>query len=204
MIKQFRPFIWLFTLVLTGCSGVLTSEQASKQYYTLMPLTGAGGDSGGTGPELALIVSAVPGLDTDRIQALGPDARLNRYANARWPDHLPEVLTSVLKRSLAASGRFSSVEASDRVDGNGWLLRLEVQQFYGRQDAAGRTASVIVEMAGTVGCGSDLRQIVLSESQTVTAERLSAVVAAHQSALDAVTRRLLSELETACGYQGNS
>ena len=48
-----------------------------------------------------MTVSAVPGLDTDRVLALSTDARLNQYANARWPDHLPEVLTSVMKRSLA-------------------------------------------------------------------------------------------------------
>lgn len=202
MMKRIPSAFLLCTLALTACSGILSSEQPAKQYYALMPLASDGSSVDSSGPEVSLSVTAVPGLDTDRIQALDPDARLNHYANARWPDHVPEVLGSVLKRSLAASGRFAEVRVSGH--GDGWRLELEVQQFYGRQATAGETTSVVVEMAGTVSCGSDRHSLTLSDSRPVSVERLSAVVAAHQSALDNVTRQLLSQLESACGYQGNS
>ena len=79
--------------------------------------------------------------------ALGADARLNRYSNARWPDHLPEVLTSVLRRSLEATGSYVTGESSGHGADN-WRLQLEARKFYGLQDAAGETGSVAVELAG--------------------------------------------------------
>jgi len=190
----------LLTAVLAACSGLMTSEQAPKQYYTLMPVSGSGGSAGSEpGPVLAVSVSAVPGLDTDRVLALSPDARLNRYAGARWPDHLPEVLTSVLQRSMTATGRFSRVEQSDRsLDDSAWLLRLEIQQFYGIQNSTGATSSVLVELAGSVKCNGQAKQIDLSESQSIAEDRLSAIVAAHQTGLDGVTRQLLQQMDQFC------
>jgi ABC-type uncharacterized transport system auxiliary subunit len=140
----------------------------------------------------------VPGLDNDRIQALGPNARLDHYSNARWPDFLPEVLASVMQRSLSASGKFSFVEASDHAAPGGWLLDLEVQQFYGLQSGSGETRSVVVELAGSLTCDDARHPVKLSASAPVGAERLSAVVAAHQSALDAATRQLLGRIDEAC------
>jgi len=198
MMNVLRALIPILSLALAACSGVLTSEQAAKQYYTLMPLAGSGSGGEPARAELALQVSAVPGLDTDRIQALGPDARLNHYANARWPDHLPEVLTSVIRRSLSASGQFAFVDAADHTTAGGWLLDLEVRQFYGLQAASGETRSAIIEIAGSLTCGTERHPVELSASAPVGAERLSAVVAAHQSALDAVTQQLLGRLVEAC------
>jgi ABC-type uncharacterized transport system auxiliary subunit len=184
--------------LLNACSGVLTSEQPAKQYYALMPLAAPpGGTDQGPGPALSILVSAVPGLDTDRVLALGPDASLNRYANARWPDHLPEVLTSVMRRSLVNSGRFSVVEEAGHGKGE-WVLKLEVQQFYGIQDQAGNTSSVLVEMSGTVYCDGSLNNLKLSDSNRVTEERLAAVVSAHQTGLDHITEQLIDQLTGAC------
>jgi len=185
--------------LLAACSGVMDSAQAARQYYMLAPLSGTANAAGAsTSPKLSLSVSAVPGLDTDRVQALGSDARLSQYANARWPDHLPEVLTSVMKRSLISSGHFSAVEESDRASGDGWLLKLEVQQFYGIQNAPGSTSSVIVEMAGSIECNDVRDSFSLTESNPVGEERLSAVIAAHQRGLDEVTRQLLGHIAETC------
>jgi ABC-type uncharacterized transport system auxiliary subunit len=187
------------TMLLAACSGVMDSKQPARQAYMLTPYSGAAGAANpAQGPELSITVSAVPGLDTDRILALSNDARLNQYANARWPDHLPEVLTSVMKRSLASTGRFSAVEESTRASGDGWLLLLEVQQFYGIRNASGDTSAVIVEMTGSIEC-NDLRgSFTLSDSNPVGDERLSAVVAAHQQGLDDVTRQLLDQISKTC------
>lgn len=198
MMKISRLLILILPLNLAACSGFLTSEQAAKQYYTLMPLAGGAAAAGPDAPQLALTMSAVPGLDTDRIQALGPDARLNHYANARWPDHLPEVLTSVIVRSLSASGRFAFVEGTDHAAAGGWLLALEVRQFYGLQEASGDTRSVVLEIAGFLSCNSARHPIALSASEPVAGQRLATVVAAHQSALDTATDRLLVRIDEVC------
>lgn len=177
----------------------MDSKRGARQTYLLSPdpsITATAAPA--TAPGLAVAISVVPGLDTDRILALGPDARLNPYANARWPDHLPEVITSVLKRSLAASGKFSSVEASSRASGDGWLLALELQQFYGIQNGAGETSSVRVELAGTLECNGKNIPVRLSDSNSVSEERLSAVVAAHQRGLNSVTRQVLEQIGNSC------
>ncbi len=193
------PALILVSFLAAACGGVLTSDQPAKQYYLLKPYTATSGPAGfETGPVLAISVSAVPGLDTDRILQLSDDARLIRYANARWPDHLPEVLTSVMKRSMISTGRFSAVEESGRTVDDGWLVRLEVQQFYGIRDGSGSTSSVLVELAGSLECNGDVKQLSFSHSSPVAEERLSAIVAAHQRGLDRVTGQLLNQINEAC------
>ena len=103
-----------------------------------------------------------------------------------------------MKRSLMSAGRFSAVEESNRASGDGWLLVLEVQQFYGIRNASGDTSTVNVEMAGFIEC-NDLRDsFTLSDSNPVADERLSAVVAAHQRGLDDVTAQLLDQISETC------
>jgi ABC-type uncharacterized transport system auxiliary subunit len=185
-------------LLLAACSGVMDSAQPAKQYYMLAPCCDSSAGGADPGPALVLTVGAVPGLDTDRVLALSGDARLNQYANARWPDHLPEVLTSVIKRSLASSGRFSDVTAGGRAKDGGWFLQLEVQQFYGIRGASGNTSSVVVEVSGSIECGDKRHAFTLTDSNTVGEERLSGVVAAHQRGLDEVTRQVMAEIAQSC------
>jgi len=187
------------TLVLQGCSGILTSDQPAKQYYLLMPYAPSPAPVGvAPAATLALDVTAIPGLDTDRILALDANARLNHYGNARWPDHLPEVLTSVMRRSLESTGRFTAVHSSDHAAGNEWLLQLEVREFYGLQAASGDTSSVHVSLAGILICNDASHPLSLDDSHPVAEQRLAAVVAAHQAGLNAVTRQLIERLGQLC------
>ena len=187
-------------LLLPACGGILTSEQAAKQYYLLQPLEASSPRAdAGRRHALGVAVTAVPGLDTDRILALGADARLNRYSNARWPDHLPEVLTSVLRRSLEATGPYDTQTSSGRA-ADDWRLQLEAQRFYGLQDAAGETRSVAIELAGSLSCGAQDHPVRLTASSSVGEQRLSVVVAAHQAGLDSITRELLKLIGDHCDH----
>lgn len=191
----------LFALLLApaltaACSGILSSGEPPRQTYLLEPLESSGGD--GTGAPLSLSISSIPGLDTDRILALATDKRLNHYANARWSDNLPDVLSSVVRRSLVATGRFQSVAISERAVGDGWSARLEIEQFFGRQNTDSETTSVSAGMSGTISCNDRDFKLSLTESVPVSAQRLSAVVAAHQTALDGLTRQLLDGIDRNC------
>lgn len=199
-MKRIATTLGMFAsvLTLTACSGVLTSDMPARQEYLLMPLPAPASTQTASGPSLSISISAVPGLDTNRILALGPDAQLNHYANARWPDHLPEVLTSVMQRSLVASGKFPQVKASARPGDADGTVNLELQQFYGIQGADGSTSTVEVELAGTLTCGGSDHAITLSASRTVSEERLSAVIAAHQAGLDDVTHQLIKQISMDC------
>jgi len=198
-IKKRIPALLLTTTLLAACSGVMDSAQPARQYYMLMPTKGVtASPETARGPALSLSVGAIPGLDTDRVVAIDSDARLNHYANARWPDHLPEVLTSVIRRSLASSSQFSVVDEGTRASGDEWLLTLEVQQFYGVQTTSGNTSSVEVGFSGSIECGQQQTSFRLSDSNPVADERLSVVVAAHQRGLDNITRQLLQKVSESC------
>ena len=187
------------TVQITACSGLLTSDTAARQYYLLEPYTGySGADTDEAWPELVISVSAVPGLDTDHIQALGADARLIQYANARWTDYLPEVLTSVMRRSLASAGRFETVKTTAESDADHWKLELEVQQFYGILDAADGTSSVKVRFEGNLHCHDQEHLLQLNASKPVHEDRLAVVVSAHQQALDDTSRQLMEHIINSC------
>ena len=202
-IRNVMTVLFLATvpaLLMQACGGILTSENAAKQYYLLQPLEApAPRADAAQRHALSVNVTAVPGLDTDRIMALGADARLNRYSNARWPDHLPEVLTSVLRRSLEATGSYVTGESSGHGADN-WRLQLEARKFYGLQDAAGETRSVAVELAGSLSCGTPAHPVRLTASSGVGEQRLSVVVAAHQTALDSITSDLLALIGDHCDH----
>ncbi len=187
------------TVQITACSGLLTSDTAARRNYLLEPYTGYSGvDTGEAWPALVISVSAVPGLDTNHIQALGSDARLIQYANARWADFLPEVLISVIRRSLVSTGRFETVKTKPGSDPDQWSLELEVQQFYGILDAASGTSSVKVRFEGNLSCNEQEHQLQLNASEPVREDRLAAVVRAHQQALDDTSSQLMQSIMDYC------
>lgn len=187
------------TSLTVACGGVMTSDHPTRQIYLLEPYSVQSDENtGDPWPALALAVTAVPGLDTDHIQALSTDASLKHYANARWADFLPEVLSSVLRRSLASTGRFEAVKATVAPDSGDWTLALEVQQFFGNQDASGNTSSVEARFEGLLHCNDEDHQLQMSVSRTVREERLSVVVRAHQQALDGITQQLVDQIMESC------
>ena len=190
----------LITSIVTACGGLLTSESPAKQVYLLEPYMAVYSASENNPlPTLVISVTAVPGLDTDHILALGSDAQLNHYANARWADYLPEVLTSVIRRSVMSTKQFEAVIAEPpSADGSDWQLMLEVQQFYGIQNTRGATSSVEVRFEGSLSCNDNKHHLLLTANKIVAQERLSTIVAAHQGALDDVTRQLLEQFNSNC------
>ena len=81
-----------------------------------------------------------------------------------------------------------------------WRLQLEARKFYGLQDAAGETRSVAVELAGSLSCGTPAHPVRLTASSGVGEQRLSVVVAAHQTALDSITSDLLELIGDHCDH----
>jgi ABC-type uncharacterized transport system auxiliary subunit len=193
------PALLTILILIQGCGGILTSDQPARQTYLLKPLAHpSSATATAEAVDLALNVTAIPGLDTDQVLALGVDARLQQYSNARWPDHLPEVLTSILQRSLESAGPFAPVRNADRATIDGWMLQLEVREFFGIRDAAGDTSSVRVALAGSVSCGGERHPLGLHDTNPVTTQRLASVVAAHQAGLDGVTRDLVERVLSLC------
>lgn len=170
-------------LLLAACGGLIDTSRPAAAAYWLEPL-GATEWALDEARALDLHLTAVPGLDTDRILTLGPDARLGRLDQARWADHLPEVLRSVLGRSLRANG----LEPQGRAAGC-WL-DLEVQAFYlARQP--GEAGSAEVGLQGRFECTGRAADFTARAAAPAGDTSAGQAVAAFQRALDQATRELL-------------
>ena len=137
----------------------------------------------------------MPGLDSDRILTLSNDAELGQFAAARWVDNLPELLNSLLERSLQATGRFdvSSDRAAARPDN--CHLQLELREFFADIDPAGKTTGVRVAINGRFQCGSAAPVDIQSGAAIgVADERMSVIVAAFQTATDQLMQDILDKI----------
>lgn len=189
-------------LPLTACTGVLESNKPAREIYLLQPPGSTQQAPASGAPKLVLSLTTVPGLDSDNIQVLSPNARLIPVANAHWPDNLPEVIRSLSRRSLIDSGAFSEVTLGDLARPGDWQLQLELQAFYGIQDSVGITTSVRLQMEGNIRCDRQDQMVSdvfrLESVENVANDSLSELVAAHQRALDNGLQDLPVRIAQAC------
>ena len=183
-------------LLLSSCSGLLDSGQPAQRTFLLTPYSpSVAAPTGGEINGLTVKLAAAPGLDSDRLLTLSPDAGLSHFSGARWPDHLPEFAGSLVRRSLQQTGWFSKV-SDGRDSGSGeCALKLEVQQFYTLLDSAGIASAVRIGMSGSFACNGRPEPLDLNASARVSGQSLGAVVAAHQQAMDQLLRSLITELD---------
>ena len=188
----------MLMLTLSACSALTRSDEPAMTTWWLVPYTGAARleTNADNLPQLVLVhVSAIPGLDSDRILALTADAELKPYAGARWTDHIPELAASLIGRTLEASGRFELASVGSQGPAERCDLTLEVREFFAFTGASGQTDRVMVAMDGFYQCGSDAAvHIQLKRSVNVTDSRMKTVVAAYQRACDEVMKELLGQM----------
>lgn len=114
-------------------------------------------------------VTAVPGLDTDQMLALDGDNRLAPYAGARWNGAIPQLLRSLVERSMDGGVGEQT-------------LRIEVRRFFVERDA-GEHGVATVEFAATLLQHADPPRLFVAR-EPVREQRLGAVAAAFQRAVD--------------------
>ncbi|HSD68966.1 MAG TPA: ABC-type transport auxiliary lipoprotein family protein [Woeseiaceae bacterium] len=200
MRKCLLVSLWIaWASALGGCGGMLTSDQPPEHVYWLEAVELQLGEApAGGSPDLIVAVRALPGLDTDRILVKEPGARMNHYAGARWPDHLPEVLTATLRLSLESSGRFNRVSSGAQVRRTEWSLDLELREFFAVVSTPGVPPAVHVSLAGHLDCGSGDFAVSSAATALAQADKMSAIIAAFQSATDEALSGLGEQLEARC------
>jgi cholesterol transport system auxiliary component len=191
-------FYYLLTLVffLTACSGLTHSDKPATKTWWLKPYAGL---TKARPPDpllkIAVSVVAVPGLDTDRVLTLSDNAELNYFATARWADNLPELVTSLVDRTLVASGRFELVSEHTGGGPADCDLNLEVQEFFARLAPPGQATGVQVAIDGRYQCELGAPVFIgLHATIPVNDDRMSVIVAAFQQALDGVLTEMLELL----------
>jgi len=186
----------ILTLSVSACGGLTRSDKPATKTWWLEPYTGMTQETlSGPAPLVAISVTVVPGLDTDRILTLSDDAELNHFAAARWADNLPELVTSLVSRTLEASGRFEMVSGRAGGGSESCELQLELQEFFARLSPSGQTTGVQVAIEGRFQCESaEPALLKLNTSIPVHDDRMSVIVAAFQQAMNSVMKDLLEQL----------
>jgi len=188
----------LFGIV--ACAGMLDSNQPAERTYWLKPLIVQNANTESDSlPSLVVTVRAAPGLDTDRLLILETGARLNHYAAARWTDSVPEVLESLLRRTLESTGEYARVAGSIGTRSTDWQLELDVREFYVVATSPAGASQVRMALSGYVNCSDTDHVISMRADVDFYDERLSVIVAAHERALHEVSRQMVSQLSQACG-----
>ncbi len=194
--RMIRNVALLTFLGLAACGSLTTSDIPANQTWWLVPYEDSGQLTYAEPLDRVTVeVTVVPGLDNNRILTLTGDAELNRYAAARWADNLPELVTSLVGRTLAASGRFNVTAGLDGGPGENCELQLEVREFFAQLASSGETTGVRIGIAGSYKCDSaETISLNLSSSATVNEDRMRVIVAAFQQALDSVLKDLLKQI----------
>jgi len=183
--RWLAPAVVLLTT--PGCGSLLESNEPVPMNYVLAPAPGASKVTESAAAQVDLSIGrpdVAPGLDTQRIAVLR-GRELDYYRGAQWGGRTAEVVQTLIVASLQDQRMFRSVTPEQtRVSGE-YLLDLEVRDFQAEYRDAAALPSVRVGMVGRLIRVTDrqlLATVVASTTRAATANRLSDVVAAFESA----------------------
>jgi ABC-type uncharacterized transport system auxiliary subunit len=198
-----RSIAFVVLLGLAGCGGTFTSRAPVSHAYVLRPPAVAAPAAS----RLAVSVrvarpAAGPGLDTDRILLLTPDARLDFYAGGHWATSIPSLVGALATETLRDSGAFEAVYGESATFPADHLLFITVRRFEAEapSDGVAPTARVVLDCSLGVrtGDGAVATFRVTGEAQAST-NRLGAIVAAHQAAINDALSALAIEVPRRVG-----
>lgn len=133
-------------LALSGCGGLgLGPTDANDTIYVLSPAPAPAPPAAAASWALAVdIPDASDALDTRRIALIKPDATMDYYANAEWPDRLPILVQTALVAGFQGSGRVAVSRIQDGLHADyelGTELR-DASAHYSSADKDGKPGGV--------------------------------------------------------------
>jgi len=184
-------------LITSACGGLTKSDKPAISKWWLKPyVAGAQDVSADTPVNVAISIKVVPGLDSDRILTLSDDAELGQFASARWVGHVPELVASLIERSLQATGQFSIVSESAASRPGNCLLELELREFFADIGPDEKTTGVRISTHGNFQCKPAAPVLIQSSvSIPVAEERMSVIVAAFQRGMNQTTQNILNKIQ---------
>lgn len=181
---------------LAGCSPLLVSELPPEQTLWLTPPAVTVSNAPVRQERLRVEVSVAPGLDTESVLYLDPHGNLQRHPVLRWPEHPPELLGSLARRTLEDTRRYRAVLDGERTAPAEAELGGEVRELFVVEEPEGAVARLTV--AWTWSCGGATTVIparVYEASEEVDGAAAS-WARAFQTVFDAALRELAEASET--------
>ncbi len=191
-------------LLLAGCSG-LRSDTPPVQAWRLGPPATPVPDAAELGRSNGMATLQVqrpladPGLDSDRIALLRPDRTLDYYAANRWSGRVPEIVQALALDTLRAARGYRAVQPESAPFSYDETLQIEVRDFQAEYGAAAAPVArvALVCTLGRRSDGSVLASFTLTGSAAAADNRMRAIVAAFNAALDAALAALPGQLAAA-------
>lgn len=183
------------SLALTACGNILGPPPASQIYVLRPALPGAG-----AGEKVAWALSIIKpdasdSLDTERIALSKSDTQLDYYANATWPDRLPELIQTELLAGFEASGRINSVARDEDALHADYQLSTDVRDFearYATPDGAPTVAVTIIAHMAEAHSRKIVANLNVTLSEQASANNVDAVVQAFDAALAKAIAQIVS------------
>jgi len=188
-------------LALGACSGGLRSNAPAVQAWRLDPPAAAAPATGaGIAATLRVLWPlAAPGLDSERIALLHSDRTLDYYAANRWTGRVPEMVQALALDTLRAAGAYRAVQPEGAPFSYDETLQIEVRDFQAEYAAADAPVARVT-LVCTLGRRSDravLATFTLAGSAAAADNRMRAIVAAFDAALDAALAGMPQRLAAA-------
>jgi cholesterol transport system auxiliary component len=174
------------SLALSACSNILGPPDAA-QMYALRPAPPPAQPGGKVG--WALMISkpdAADNLDSARIPLARGDTELDYFANASWPDHLPDMVQTALLAGFEASGRIDSVSREEDTLHADYALSTDLRDFearYATPDGAPNIAVTIVAHMVEAHSRKIVAGLTVALTEPASANTVDAVVQAMDTAL---------------------
>jgi cholesterol transport system auxiliary component len=188
--SSFAPSRRLFligasSLALAACGNIL-GPPAASQIYVLRPTPPT---QGGEKISWALSIDkpdASDSLDTERIALTKSDTQLDYYANAVWPDRLPNLVQTSFLAGFEATGRIDSVAREEDSLHADYNLTTDIRDFearYATPDGAPTATITIIAHMAEAHSRKIVANLTVSLSEPASANNVDAVVQAFDAAL---------------------
>jgi cholesterol transport system auxiliary component len=176
------------TLAACGSLSKLVGPPDAPQIYALRPAVPAA-QPGGSKVSWALAIlkpDASSNLDTSRIALARSDTQLDYYANAVWPDRLPDLVQTALLAGFEASGRIDAVSREEDSLQSDYELSTDLRDFearYSTPDGAPNVAVTIIAHMADARSRKIVANLTVTLTQPATANSVDSVVQAFAATL---------------------
>ena len=181
-------------LALAGCASLFVANPPGN-LYQLTPATNFSADLPHIRAQLLVDLPQAPaGIDTSRIALSKSPLSLDYYADAVWTDQVPALVETALLASFENTGAIIAIDREATGLRADFVLRTEIRHFEAEYAAAAgppRVRVAIIARLVAMPQRTIIAQSRFEESVPAAADKVPAVVAAFNTATDAVLRQIV-------------
>ncbi len=174
------------SLMLAACSSILGPPDA-PQMYALRPQPQPAQPGEKVGWALSILKpDASSNLDSSRIALAKNSTQLDYYANASWPDRLPDLVQTALLAGFETSGRIDAVARDADALHADYQLSTDLRDFearYATPDGVPTVAVTIIAHMANAKSRMIVSNLTVTLNEPASANSVDAVVQAFDLAL---------------------